>query len=123
MTLLLAVVGGIVVEIIATPIYRRDFYAQHGFTRASWFDHAEMAFGLALLAEFVIKVLADGFLFTPNAYVRSIWNILDFLILIGILVNVSTGLLFVGGLSRVTRSLKALRVLRLITLIEKMRST
>lgn len=121
--LLLTVIGGIVVEIIATPIYRRDFYQQHGYTRSSWFDHAEMSFGLCLLLEFVIKVLADGFVFTPNAYVRSIWNILDFLILIGILINVTTGLLFVGGLSRVTRSLKALRVLRLITLIEKMRST
>ena len=121
--LLLTVIGGIVVEIIATPIYRRDFYRQHGFTRGSWFDHAEMSFGLALLLEFIIKILADGFVFTPNAYVRSIWNILDFSILIGILVNVVTGLLFIGGLSRLTRSLKALRVLRLITLIEKMRST
>jgi hypothetical protein len=41
----------------------------------------------------------------------------------GIVVNVVTGLVFVGGLSRFTRSLKALRALKLITLIEKMRST
>jgi voltage-dependent calcium channel len=72
--------------------------------------------------EFVIKIIADGFLFTPNAYVRSIWNVLDF-IMAGIVVNVVTGLIFVGGLSRLTRSLKALRALKLITLIEKMRST
>ena len=37
--------------------------------------------------------------------------------------NVTTGLIFIGGLSLFTRSLKALRALRLITLIEKMRST
>ncbi|KAH9931746.1 Ion transport protein-domain-containing protein [Amylocystis lapponica] len=121
--LLLVVVAGIVVEGIATPIYRRSYYQHNGLVRASWFDMAEAAFGLMLLLEFCIKVVADGFLFTPNAYVRSIWNILDFLILAGVLVNVSTGVVFVGGMSRLTRSLKALRALRLITLIEKMRST
>ncbi|EIW52938.1 uncharacterized protein TRAVEDRAFT_155754 [Trametes versicolor FP-101664 SS1] len=121
--LLLTVIGGIVVESIATPIYRRDFYAENGPIRGTWFDLAEGSFALVLALEFVIKIIADGFLFTPNAYIRSIWNVLDFFILVGILVNAATGLIFIGGLSRLTRSLKALRALRLITLIEKMRST
>lgn len=121
--LLLAVIGGIVVEGIATPVYRRNFYLQHGYVRGSWFDIAETTFGLILFLEFLVKIIADGFLFTPNAYVRSIWNVLDFFILVGLLVNLVTGLIFVGGLSRLTRSLKALRALRLITLIDKMRST
>ncbi|CDO68509.1 hypothetical protein BN946_scf184998.g6 [Trametes cinnabarina] len=121
--LLFTVIGGIVVESIATPIYRRNFYAEHGFFRGTWFDIAEGSFALVLLLEFVIKVIADGFLFTPNAYIRSIWNVLDFFILVGILINATTGLIFIGGLSRITRSLKALRALRLITLVDKMRST
>ncbi|TDL23428.1 hypothetical protein BD410DRAFT_897507 [Rickenella mellea] len=121
--LLLSVIGGIVVEGIATPIYRRNFYQRNGFIRGSWFDIAEATFGFTLLVEFIIKILADGFIFTPNAYLRSIWNVLDFFILVGLLVNTTTGLIFIGGLSRITRSLKALRALRLITLIEKMRST
>ena len=41
------------------------------------------------MLEFIIKVLADGFLFTLNAYVRSIWNILDFFIMIGLFVDVT----------------------------------
>ncbi|KAI0919913.1 hypothetical protein AcV5_001858 [Taiwanofungus camphoratus] len=123
LVLFLTIIGGIVVEVIATPIYRRNYYLQHGLIRGSWFDIAETAFGLTLFLEFVIKIVADGLIFTPNAYVRSIWNVLDFLIMIGNLVNVTTGLIFVGGLSRLTRSLKALRALRLITLIDKMRST
>ena len=49
--------------------------------------------------------------------------VLDFFILVGILINATTGLIFIGGLSRITRSLKALRALRLITLVDKMRST
>ncbi|KAL1701237.1 Ion transport protein-domain-containing protein [Schizophyllum commune] len=121
--LLLAVAGGIAVEIVATPLYRRDYYAINGQIRGSWFDICEAAFGFTLVIEFCVKIIADGFLFTPNAYIRSIWNILDFFIMIGVLLNVITGLIFIGGLSRFTRSLKALRVLRLVTLIEKMRST
>lgn len=121
--LLLTVIGGLVTEFVATPLYRRDFYARHGAFRGAWFDLTEAAFGFVLVLELLVKVIADGFVFTPNAYLRSIWNILDFLILAGLLVNVTTALIFIGGLSRVTRSLKALRALRLITLIDKMRNT
>lgn len=121
--LFLTVLSGIVVEWVATPLYRRTYYQQNGLIRGSWFDMAEAAFGFTLFAEFLIKIVADGFVFTPNAYVRGIWNILDFFIMLGLIVNVTTGLVFIGGLSRLTRSLKALRALRLITLIDKMRST
>jgi len=121
--LLLTVIGGIVIEGIATPIYRRNYYLEHGRVRGAWFEVAEATFGFTLFVEFMIKVIADGFIFTPNGYLRSIWNCLDFIIMAGLIVNVTTGLVVVGGLSRFTRSLKALRALRLITLIEKMRNT
>lgn len=121
--LLMTVIAGIVVEAIATPVYRRNFYNDHGVTRGSWFDIVEAVFGFILLFEFIIKLIADGFTFTPNAYVKSIWNILDLFILIGLWVNLLTGLIFVGGLSRLTRALKAFRVLRLISLIDRMRGT
>ena len=91
--LLLAVIGGIVVECVATPLYRRSYQQNLVQQRGAWFDIAEAAFGFTLLIEFVIKVIADGFVFTPNAYVRSIWNILDFLILVGILVNIFGGIM------------------------------
>ncbi|KAF9265047.1 hypothetical protein L218DRAFT_899321 [Marasmius fiardii PR-910] len=117
-----AVVGGIVTEIIATPMYRRSYFATYG-RRVAWFDYAEFAFGLTLFVEFLIKIIADGFMFTPNAYIKSVWNCIDLAILVGLTVNVSTGLLVAGGLSRLTRSLKALRVLRLITLFDRMRNS
>ena len=121
--ILCTVIAGIVVESIATPVYRQDYYSRMGLIRGSWFDLAEASLGLVLFLEFLIKIMADGLSFTPNAYLRSIWNVFDFFVLIGLIVNIVTGLIFVGGLSRLTRSLKALRVLRLITLIEKMRTT
>jgi hypothetical protein len=109
--LLMAVIGGIVAESIATPLYRRDFYEKHGLMRGSWFVIAESVFGPTLVVEFVIKIIADGFL---NAYVRSI----------------RTRLLHHGwdrrqcrdGSDLRRRSQPALRALKLITLIEKMRS-
>jgi hypothetical protein len=123
LVLLLAVIGGILVEAIATPSYRRNFYLEHGRIRGAWFDIAEAALSFMLLVEFIIKIIADGFLFTPNAYVRSIWNILDFVVLVGLIVNLTTALIVIGGLSRFTRSLKALRALRVITLVDRMRAT
>jgi hypothetical protein len=60
--------------------------------RSTWFDIAESAFGLMLLMEFVIKVVADGFMFTLNAYVRSFWNVLDF-VMASLLVDVAMGLI------------------------------
>ena len=113
-------IGGLAVEAIATPVYRQDFYSENGKIRGSWFDIAETTLSLVPLTEFLIKLVADGFDFTPNAYIRSIWNALGLIMLI---VNVTTGLIFIGGLSRFTRSLGALRALRLIALIEKMCST
>ena len=121
LTVLLTILGGIVAEWIATPAYRRNFFIEHGRTRSAWFEKAEAAFGFALFVEFVIKIVADGFLLTPNAYLKSIWNCLDFIVMVGVIVNVTTSLMVIGGLSKFTRSLKALRVLRLITLIDKMR--
>ncbi|KAL0565893.1 calcium channel protein [Marasmius crinis-equi] len=122
MIIFLAVIGGIVTEIIATPMYRRNYFATHGRALA-WFDYAEASFGITLFIEFLIKIIADGFMFTPNAYLKSVWNCIDLAILLGLTVNVTTGLVVAGGLSRLTRALKALRVLRLITLFDRMRNS
>lgn len=119
----LTIIGGIITEIIAPPIYRRNYYLLYGQHRSTWFNIAEAAFGFALFLEFLIKVVADGFFFTPNAYARSIWNVIDFVILMGILSNIGLTWWLVGTASRFIQALKALRALRLITLIDQMRNT
>lgn len=123
LVIILAVIGGIIVAAIATPMYRRTYYAEHGFVRDTWFDIADTVFGGILVVEFLIKVTADGFAWTPNAYLLSIWNVIDFIILGAILVNMITTIVVVGGVSRLTRSLKAFRALRLITFFPWMRET
>ncbi|WWC88695.1 uncharacterized protein L201_003608 [Kwoniella dendrophila CBS 6074] len=118
-----AVVASIVVAAVASPAYRKNYYAQHGYIRGTWFDLTEVALGAVFIIEAGMKIIADGFMFAPNAYLLSLWNVLDFVILITLLVNTTTSLIFIGGLSRVTRSLKSFRALRLITLFSRLRDT
>jgi hypothetical protein len=117
------VIGSIVVAGVATPVYRQDYFIGRGDLRLTWFNMTEVSLGFIFLIEFGIKVLADGFLFCPNAYLLSIWNDFDFFILLTLLVNVVTALISGGAVSRLTRVLKALRALRLITLLPRIRST
>lgn len=77
----LAVIASIAVACIATPLYRKGYYETHGMTRSAWFDLVEGAILLVFLVEAVIKIVADGLFFTPNAYLRSLWNAMDFLVL------------------------------------------
>lgn len=116
-----SVIASIVIAAIATPEYRRKYYEDHGLSRSSWFDMSEIAIGVVFLVEAVIKIIADGFFFTPNGYLRSLWNILDFLVLLSVIVVAATSLIWVGGYGRFTRALTALRALRLITLTHHMR--
>lgn len=123
LVIILAVIGGIVVAAMSSPMYRRRYYQQHGLVHDTWFDLADIVFGGILVIEFLIKIIADGFVFTPNAYLLSVWNVIDFGILIALLVNMITTIVVVGGVSRVTRSLRAFRALRLITFFPWMRET
>lgn len=119
----LAVVASIVVAAVATPLYRKHYYLENGMFRGTWFDLTEVALGMVFVVEAGIKIIADGFVFAPNAYLLSLWNVLDFIVLVTLLVNTTTSLIFIGGLSRVTRALKAFRALRLITLFSRLRDT
>jgi hypothetical protein len=53
-------------------MYRRNYFQKHGLSRAAWFEIAETTFGIALFVEFVIKVIANNFLFTPNGFVFTL---------------------------------------------------
>lgn len=117
------IIASITVAGIATPEYRMRYYAENGFHRGTWFDLVEVALGTIFIVEALIKIIADGFVFAPNAYLLSLWNVLDFLMLIALLVNITTSLIYIGGLSRVTRALKGFRALRLITLFDRLRDT
>ena len=66
-------------------------------------------FSLIFTLEAVIKIIALGFVFGKNTYLRDPWNVIDFFIVV-------TGLLdfFQGFLTGGVISLKSLRVLRIL---------
>lgn len=114
-----AIVGSIVVVAVATPVYMLE----HGLDAFSWYTLVEMGICGLFVVEAAIKIIADGFLFSPNAYLLSLWNTLDFVILVTLILNIVTTWVFGTRVSRFTRALKSLRALRLINLSETLRET
>ncbi len=82
-----------------------------------------MAFAGVFTIEAVIKIIADGFFLTPNAYFRSSWGIIDGIVLITLWINVITLLSNDGAVSRAVGAFKALRALRLLNVSDSARET
>ncbi|GAA5898852.1 calcium channel protein CCH1 [Sporobolomyces salmoneus] len=120
---LLAIIVSISVAAVATPLYRQQMFINDGDLRWNWPNLVEVAVGFVFVLEFLVKIVADGFLFSPNAYLLSLWNDIDFLVLLTLLVNIITSLVGGDASNRFTRALKAFRALRLINLWPAMRVT
>jgi hypothetical protein len=101
----------IIAACYSTPLYKTNH-------DSLWVFYLEWAFGVLFMIEFAIKVVADGFLFTPNGYLRNIWNVIDFIVLVSIWYNLVAVSNDNAGSSSAVRSLKALRALRLLTISE-----
>ena len=64
------------------------------------------------MGEVVIKIIANGFLFCgDSSYIRSYWNILDFIVVIISVISISTD----------NKSLKIVKVLRMIRVLRPLR--
>ncbi|CAK9438796.1 uncharacterized protein LODBEIA_P30200 [Lodderomyces beijingensis] len=111
----LATIGLVILACYMTPIYRMN-------VKSNWIFWSEYSFALVFTVEFLIKVLADGLIFTPNAYCRSSWNLIDFVVLVSLWIEAIAYLKNDGNLSRIVRGLKALRALRLLTISETAKS-
>lgn len=109
-------VGIVVTACYLTPLLRKDVIDKYG--QYNWTFFIDISFIIIFSIEFIIKIIADGLFFTPNAYVRSPWNWLDFLALLSLWIEFIAFLRNDGNLSRVVRGLKALRALRILTISE-----
>ncbi|KAK5987704.1 Calcium-channel protein cch1 [Cladobotryum mycophilum] len=118
-----AVVAMVVIACIATPLYQKEFRKEHGSNLTNWYVWTDMSFAIVFTIEAVIKVIADGLIWTPNAYLRSSWGIIDSVVLITLWINVVTLLINDGAISRAVGAFKALRALRLLNLSDSARDT
>lgn len=118
-----SVVTMVVLACITTPIYQKQYFQTHGYTLKNWFLYTDIAFASLFTVEAIIKVIADGFYFTPNAYLRNIWGVIDSIVLITLWISVGTSFANQGEVARAVGAFKALRALRLLNVSDSARET
>ncbi|KAF7868666.1 hypothetical protein EAF04_005196 [Stromatinia cepivora] len=123
--LYLCIVAMVLLACITTPLYQREYFIANPekSTGNNWFVFCDFIFGLIFTVEALIKVIADGFFWTPNAYYRSTWGFIDGLVLVTLWINVITSLMDDGAIARAVGAFKALRALRLLNVSDSARNT
>lgn len=114
-----AIVAMVLLACITTPIYQRNNLRED----RSWFVYTDMGFAILFTIESVIKVIADGFFWTPNAYFRGSWGFIDGVVLVTLWINVISSLSKDRGVSRAIGAFKALRALRLLNVSDSAKNT
>jgi len=118
-----AIVAMVLLACVSTPLYQRDYFKKHHYSVRNWFVWTDMGFAVIFSVEALIKLIADGFFWTPNAYYRGFWGFIDGLVLLTLWVNVITSLSSDGAVSRAVGAFKALRALRLLNVSDSARDT
>ncbi|KAH7114240.1 calcium-channel protein CCH1 [Dendryphion nanum] len=116
-----AIIAMVLLACVTTPLYQRTYFKTHAFSVKNWFVFTDMGFAVLFTIEATIKVIADGFFFTPNAYFRGSWGFIDGVVLITLWVNVATSLYNEGQVTRTVGAFKALRALRLLNISDSAR--
>ncbi|KAI4214540.1 MAG: hypothetical protein LQ351_002957 [Letrouitia transgressa] len=117
------IVAMVLIACVSTPLVQGQYFEKHGNSAHNWFVWTDMAFAVIFSFEALIKVIADGFFWTPNAYFRGSWGFIDGLVLVTLWINVSTSLYKDGAVSRAVGAFKALRALRLLNVSDSARDT
>lgn len=118
-----AIVAMVLLACVTTPLYQREYFKTHTLSVRNWFVWTDMGFAILFTIEAGIKVIADGFFWTPNAYFRGTWGFIDGLVLVTLWINVLTSLFRDDGVSRAVGAFKALRALRLLNVSDSARDT
>ena len=118
-----AIIAMVLLACVTTPLYQREYFKSHKLSVRNWFVWTDLGFAILFSLESVIKVIADGFFWTPNAYFRGTWGFIDGLVLVTLWINVLTSLYRDDGVSRAVGAFKALRALRLLNVSDSARDT
>lgn len=114
-----AIVAMVLLACITTPLYQREYFR----TNRNWFVYTDLGFAIIFTLEAAIKVVADGFFWTPNAYFRSSWGFIDGVVLVTLWINVGSSLKHDWNVSRAIGAFKALRALRLLNVSDSAKDT
>lgn len=105
--ILVAIIASVIFAAIDTPLYRKQ-------NPNTPIQYADMLFASVFGLEFLINIIANGVVLTPNAYFKDSWNYVDFLVMVFFVVTAFAKLTDSTGLSRAFRAVRALRPLRLL---------
>jgi hypothetical protein len=114
-----AIVAMVLLACITTPLYQREYFR----TDRNWFVYTDLGFAVVFSIEATIKVVADGFFWTPNAFFRSSWGFIDGIVLVTLWVSVGGSLRNDWSVSRAIGAFKALRALRLLNVSDSAKDT
>lgn len=118
-----SIVAMVLLACITTPLYQKEYFIGHAFRVKNWFVFLDIGFAALFTIEAIIKVIADGAFFTPNAFFRSSWGLIDGIVLCTLWASVITYLTDPGSGSRAVGAFKALRALRLLNVSDSARNT
>ncbi|KAI5206104.1 hypothetical protein E4T39_02644 [Aureobasidium subglaciale] len=118
-----AIVAMVLLACVTTPLYQKEYFRTHDFEVRNWFVYSDMGFATLFTIESIIRIIADGFYWTPNAYYRSSWGIIDGIVLVTLWTDIFTTIYNPGGGSRAVGAFKALRALRLLNVSDNARDT
>ncbi|QIX02069.1 hypothetical protein AMS68_007586 [Peltaster fructicola] len=118
----IAIVAMVLLACITTPLFQKEYFSSHPGVK-NWVIFTDLGFAALFTAEAIVKVIADGLFFTPNAYFRSSWGFIDGVVLITLWANVGTYLHDPSHGSRTLGAFKALRALRLLNISDSARDT
>lgn len=97
-------------------IRKSEFQSALGF-------YSELFFAILFTVEFIIRTIAQGFAFMPEAYLRSGWNWIDLMVLASTWAQLTVTFVDGSGLPRTIRMVRSLRPLRLVAKFTALRST
>ncbi|TQS36328.1 hypothetical protein Golomagni_03227 [Golovinomyces magnicellulatus] len=117
------IIAMVLIACMTTPLYQKRYYDTHNSNEPNWILRSDIGFAILFSVEALIKAIADGFYWTPNAYFRSSWGLIDIIVLITFWFNIISSILNNGVVSRAIGALKALRALRLLNFSESTRDT
>lgn len=115
----MSIILQIAITCVTTPLYQREYWFSHKFSVMTWYVMTDFGFALLWIIEAVVKIIAGRIIIGPDAYLRG-WNLIDAIVLITSWVGLALTLYNVGRpVAALIASFKAFRVLRLLTLNEK----
>lgn len=106
------------VVIVDDPVDRLKAKVTGDTTRLDILDDIDYATTIIFVVEQGLRILADGFLFTPTGYLRDFWNVLDLGIVLMSCIKVFGQIDHLFSLTRAVRALSCLRVIRLVRYFE-----